>query len=44
MAGTPVFNMADNCLQYCKIDKVEGHIQRHYQLYSERDDQGRSHG
>lgn len=24
MAGTPVFNMADNCLQYCKIDKVEG--------------------
>ena len=21
MAGTPVFNMADNCLQYCKIDK-----------------------
>ncbi|MDD6880699.1 MAG: hypothetical protein PUE18_03895 [Firmicutes bacterium] len=24
MAGTPVFNMADNCLQYCKIDKIEG--------------------
>ena len=24
MAGTPVFNMADNCLQYCRIDKVEG--------------------
>lgn len=24
MAGTPVFNMAENCLQYCKIDKVEG--------------------
>lgn len=24
MAGTPVFNMADNCLQYCKIDRVEG--------------------
>ena len=24
MAGTPVFNMAENCLHYCKIDKVEG--------------------
>jgi homoserine dehydrogenase len=24
MAGTPVFNMAENCLQYCKISKVEG--------------------
>ena len=24
MAGTPVFNMADNCLQFCKIDKIEG--------------------
>lgn len=24
MAGTPVFNMADNCLQYCKINKIEG--------------------
>ncbi|MEG0292174.1 MAG: hypothetical protein RR536_06255 [Anaerovoracaceae bacterium] len=24
MAGTPVFNMADNCLQYCQISKVEG--------------------
>lgn len=24
MAGTPVFNMAENCLNYCKIDKVEG--------------------
>lgn len=24
MAGTPVFNMVDNCLQYCKIDRVEG--------------------
>lgn len=24
MAGTPVFNMADNCLQYCKISKIEG--------------------
>lgn len=24
MAGTPVFDMVDNCLQYCKISKVEG--------------------
>lgn len=24
MAGTPVFNMAEYCLQYCKISKVEG--------------------
>ena len=24
MAGTPVFNMADNCLQYCKISEVKG--------------------
>ena len=24
MAGTPIFNMADNCLQFCKIDKIEG--------------------
>ena len=24
MAGVPVFNMSDYCLQYCKIDRVEG--------------------
>lgn len=24
MAGVPVFNMTDQCLQYCKIDRVEG--------------------
>ena len=24
MAGTPTFNMADHCLQFCEIDKIEG--------------------
>lgn len=24
MAGTPLFNMADNCLQYCKISEIRG--------------------
>lgn len=24
MAGTPIFNMADHCLQYCKISEVQG--------------------
>ena len=24
MAGTPTFNLADHCLQFCKIDKIEG--------------------
>ena len=24
MAGTPTFNMADHCLQFCRIDRIEG--------------------
>ena len=44
MAGTPVFNMADNCLQYCKIDKVEGIFNATTNYILKRDDQGRSHG
>ena len=36
MAGTPVFNMADNCLQYCKIDKVEAYSTPLPTIFSKR--------